>query len=68
MHKNVNVMAYAEGAFFIGFPYKFAKPAFCAGLVSLDFTGANRRGASQRSNQCGDCYSTQKSVHNSGDI
>jgi hypothetical protein len=51
---------------FIGFPDKFAKPAFYAGLVSLDFTGDNRRGAPQRSNQCGDCYSTQKSVHNSG--
>jgi hypothetical protein len=51
---------------FIGFPYKFAKPAFYAGLVSLDFTGDNRRGAPQSSNQCGDCYSTQKSVHNSG--
>jgi hypothetical protein len=37
-----------------------------AGLVSLDFTGDNRRGAPQRSNQCGDCYSTQKSVHKSG--
>src|SRR6266581_6171788 len=52
---------------FIGFPDKFAKPAFYAGLVSLDFTGDNRRGAPQRSNQCGDCYSTQKSVHKSGD-
>jgi hypothetical protein len=51
---------------FIGFPDKFAKPAFYAGLVSLDFTGDNRRGAPQRSNQCGDCYSTQKSVHKSG--
>ena len=51
---------------FIGFPDKFAKPAFYAGLVSLDFTGNNRRGAPQRSNQCGDCYSTQKSVHKSG--
>ena len=30
---------------FIGFPDKFAKPAFYAGLVSLDFTGDNRRGA-----------------------
>jgi hypothetical protein len=30
---------------FIGFPDKFAKPAFYAGLVSLDFTGHNRRGA-----------------------
>jgi hypothetical protein len=49
---------------FIGFPDKFAKPAFCAGLVSLDFTGDNRRGAPKSSNQCGDCYSTQKSVHN----
>ena len=53
---------------FIGFPDKFAKPAFYAGLVSLDFTGDNRRGVPQRSNQCGDCYSTQKSVHNSGYI
>jgi len=53
---------------FIGFPDKFANPAFYAGLVSLDFTGDNRRGAPQRSNQCGDCYSTQKSVHNSGAI
>src|SRR2546428_11638499 len=53
---------------FIGFPDKFAKPAFYAGLVSLDFTGDNRRGAPQSSNQCGDCYSTQKSVHNSGSI
>jgi hypothetical protein len=26
----------------------------------------NRRGASQRSNQCADCCSTQKSVHKSG--
>jgi hypothetical protein len=52
---------------FIGFPDKLAKPAFYAGLVSLDFTGDNRRGASQRSNQCGDCCSTQKSVHKSGD-
>ena len=51
---------------FIGFPDKFAKPAFYAGLVSLDFTGDNRRGAPQRSNRCVDCYSTQKSVHNSG--
>jgi hypothetical protein len=51
---------------FIGFPDKSAKPAFYAGLVSLDFTGDNRRGAPERSNQCGDCYSTQKSVHNSG--
>jgi hypothetical protein len=51
---------------FIGFPDKFAKPAFYAGLESLDFTGDNRRGAPQSSNQCGDCYSTQKSVHNSG--
>ena len=51
---------------FIGFPDKFAKPAFYAGLVSLDFTGDNRRGAPQSSNQCGDCYSTQKSVHKSG--
>jgi len=51
---------------FIGFPDKFANPAFYAGLVSLDFTGDNRRGAPQRSNQCGDCYSTQKSVHKSG--
>jgi hypothetical protein len=51
---------------FIGFPDKFAKPAFYAGLVSLDFTGDNRRGAPQSSIQCGDCYSTQKSVHNSG--
>src|SRR5258708_19797048 len=51
---------------FIGFPDKFAKPAFYAGLVGLDFTGDNRRGAPQRSNQCGDCYSTQKSVHKSG--
>ena len=49
----------------IGFPDKFAKPAFYAGLVGLDFTGDNRRGAPQRSNQCGDCYSTQKSVHKS---
>jgi hypothetical protein len=32
--------------------------------VSLDFTGDNRRGAPKSSNQCGDCYSTQKSVHN----
>src|SRR5260370_36730303 len=47
---------------FIGFPDKFAKPAFYAGLVSLDFTGDNRRRAPQRSNQCGDCYSTRKSV------
>jgi hypothetical protein len=53
---------------FIGFPDKFAKPAFYAGLVSPDFTGDNRFGASQRSNQCGDCCSTQKSVHNSGNI
>jgi hypothetical protein len=53
---------------FIGFPDKFAKPAFYAGLVGLDFTGDNRRGAPQRSNQCGDCYSTQKSVHKSGHI
>ena len=30
---------------FIGFPDKFAKPAFYAGLVSLGFTGDNRRGA-----------------------
>src|SRR5260370_42428414 len=30
---------------FIGFPDKFAKPAFYAGLVSLDFTGVNRCGA-----------------------
>ena len=52
---------------FIGFPDKLAKPAFYAGLVSLDFTGDNRRGASQRSNQCADCCSTQKSVHKSGD-
>jgi hypothetical protein len=37
-----------------------------AGLVSPDFTGDNRFGAPQRSNQCGDCWSTQKSVHNSG--
>jgi hypothetical protein len=51
---------------FIGFPDKFVKPAFYAGLVSLDFTGDNRRGAPHRSNQCGDCYSTQKSVHKSG--
>jgi hypothetical protein len=51
---------------FIGFPDKFAKPAFYAGLVSPDFTGDNRFGAPQRSNQCGDCCSTQKSVHNSG--
>jgi hypothetical protein len=51
---------------FIEFPNKFAKPAFNAGLVSLDFTGDNRRGAPERSNQCGDCYSTQKGVHNSG--
>jgi len=51
---------------FIGLPDKFAKPAFYAGLVSLDFTGDNRHGAPQSSNQCGDCYSTQKSVHNSG--
>jgi hypothetical protein len=29
----------------IGFPDKVAKPAFYAGLVSLDFTGDNRRGA-----------------------
>src|SRR6266581_4553114 len=50
----------------IGFLDKFAKPAFYAGLASLDFTGDNRRGAPQRSNQCGDCYSTQKSVHKSG--
>ena len=35
--------------------------------MSLDFTGDNRRGASQRSDQCGDCCSTQKSVHKSGD-
>jgi hypothetical protein len=48
---------------FIGFLDKFAKPAFYAGL---NFTGDNRRGALQRSNQCGDCYSTQKSVHKSG--
>lgn len=53
---------------FIGFPDKLAKPAFYAGLVSLDFTGDNRRGASQRSTQCGDCCSTQKSVHKSGAI
>jgi hypothetical protein len=51
---------------FIGFPDKLAKPAFYAGLVSLDFTGDNRGGASQCSNQCGDCRSTQKSVHKSG--
>jgi hypothetical protein len=51
---------------FIGFPDKFAKPAFYAGLVRLDFTGDNRRGAPQRSNQCGNCYSTQNSVHKSG--
>jgi hypothetical protein len=51
---------------FIGFPDKFAKSAFYAGLVSLDFTGDNRRGAPQRSNQSGDCCSTQKSVHKSG--
>ena len=50
---------------FIGFPGKFAKPAFYAGLVSPDFTGDNRRGAPQSSNQCGDCYSTQKSAHKS---
>ncbi len=56
----------ARRRIFIGFPDKFAKPAFYAGLVSLDFTGDNRRGALQRSNQCGDCYSTQKSMHNSG--
>ena len=30
---------------FIGFPDNFAKPAFYAGLVSLDFSGDNRRGA-----------------------
>jgi hypothetical protein len=30
---------------FIGFPDKFAKPAFYARLVSLDFTGDNRCGA-----------------------
>ena len=53
---------------FIGFSDKLANPTFYAGLVSLDFTGDNRRGASQRSNQCGDCCSTQKSVHNSGRI
>jgi hypothetical protein len=52
---------------FIGFPDKFAKPTFYARLVGLDFTGDNRRGAPQRSNQCGDCYSTQKSVHKSGE-
>jgi hypothetical protein len=51
---------------FIGLTAKLAKPAFYAGLMSLDFTGDNRRGASQRSNQCGDCCSTQKSVHKSG--
>src|SRR5690348_1008276 len=51
---------------FIGFADKFAKPAFYAGLVSPDFTGDNRRGAPQRSNQCGHCYSTRKSVHKSG--
>jgi hypothetical protein len=51
---------------FIGFPDKLAKPSFYAGVVSLDFTGDNRRGASQSSNQCGDCCSTQKSVHKSG--
>jgi hypothetical protein len=51
---------------FIGFPDKLAKPTFYAGLVSLDFTGDNRRGASQRSNQRGDCCSTQKSMHKSG--
>jgi len=51
---------------FIGFPDELAKPAFFAGLASPDFTGDNRRGASQRSNQCGDCCSTQKSVQKSG--
>jgi hypothetical protein len=51
---------------FIGFPDKFTNPVFYAGLVNPDFTGDNRRGAPQRSNQCGDCYSTQKSVHKSG--
>jgi hypothetical protein len=30
---------------FIGFPDKFAKPPFYAGLVGLDFTGDDRRGA-----------------------
>jgi hypothetical protein len=44
MHRSVNEIARGR-RIFIGFPDKFAKPAFYAGLVSLDFTGDNRRGA-----------------------
>ena len=68
MHRSVNEIAYAEGAFLLGFPISSQNRHSMRVIVGLDFTGDNRRGAPQRSNQCGDCYSTQKSVHNSGSI
>src|SRR6266566_3824240 len=67
MHRSVNEIAYAEGAFLLGFPISSQNRHSMRVIVGLDFTGDNRRGAPQRSNQCGDCYSTQKSVHKSGD-
>ena len=65
MHRSVNEIAYAEGAFLLGFPISSQNRHSMRVIVGLDFTGDNRRGAPQRSNQCGDCYSTQKSVHKS---